>query len=227
MNSSSPSRSPPRPPPPAHKNAQKASNRRSSDSAVPQGPSYAPKGRRGPGAERRGSWQDQRHAGSGRQAAQQDAELKIVLIVNTRKREELHRKCYSCPTYATLQVSTGILSATEHTQLAEFHMFHGTIKLKVQVVDFPDVTCDMTDEAVRKEVQLCTTLTFPYSSAICLVVRADVRFTPEEYATYRKTRELLGERMFDNMVVLFTMGDKLPAADRTTFRNSFSGPTRN
>ncbi|XP_070189758.1 GTPase IMAP family member 6-like isoform X2 [Littorina saxatilis] len=109
------------------------------------------------------------------------------------------------------EVSTGILSATEHTQLAESVRQHHNEEIKLQVVDFPDVTCDTAEEAALKEVQLCTTLTYPYHSATCVVVRADVRFTPEEYATYRKTRELLGEHMFGNMVVVFTMGDKLPA----------------
>ena len=84
----------------------------------------------------------------------------------------------------------------------------------MQVVDLPDVTCDMDEETVEQEIQRCRALTYPVPAATCLVIRADVRFTPEEYAAYRKTRELLGTLASGNLVVVFTMGDKLPADDK-------------
>ena len=68
----------------------------------------------------------------------------------------------------------------------------------------------MDQQSVEVEVQRCNSLTYPFPSATCLVVRSDVRFTPEEYAAYRKTKELLGRRASGNLIVVFTMGDKLP-----------------
>ena len=82
------------------------------------------------------------------------------------------------------------------------------------MVDLPDITSDMTDERAASEVQDAMTLTFPCPSAICVVVRADVRFTPEEHATYRRTMELVQghvQKATDRLVVVFTMADRLPA----------------
>ena len=82
------------------------------------------------------------------------------------------------------------------------------------MVDLPDITSDMDDETVARELQKAMTLTFPCPSAICVVVRADVRFTLEEHATYRRTMELVQGHVrnaTERLVVVFTMADRLPA----------------
>ena len=87
----------------------------------------------------------------------------------------------------------------------------------MQVVDFPDVSSGMDEKSVKKEVHRCLALTYPSPSATCLVIRADVRFTPEECAIYRKTKELLGTRASGNLIVVFTMGDTLPTDNEVFF----------
>ena len=87
------------------------------------------------------------------------------------------------------------------------------------MVDLPDITSNMDDSTAARELQHAMTLAFPCPSAICVVVRADVRFTPEEHASYRRTMELVQgheKTARGRLVVVFTMADRLPAQLRVT-----------
>ena len=58
-------------------------------------------------------------------------------------------------------------------------------------------------------------LSIPFRHLSCRQV--DVRFTPEECAVYRKTKKLLGTRASDNIIAVFTMGNKLPTDSEVFF----------
>ncbi|KAK7498004.1 hypothetical protein BaRGS_00010875 [Batillaria attramentaria] len=115
------------------------------------------------------------------------------------------------------KVSVGVGSATKHAELAE------DVTRTYKVVDTADVS-EMEEEAAKNEVQQWKALTSPHPTAILLVVRADVTFTSTEYDAYRQTKELLGQQLCDNLIVVFTMADRLIMDTEHTFEKELEDP---
>lgn len=108
------------------------------------------------------------------------------------------------------KVAVGVMTATRHAEMAE------DATRIYKVVDTADVS-QFGKDAVKSEIQQWKAMTSPHPTALLLVVRADARFTPKEYAAYRQTRELLGRQLCDNLIVIFTFADRLGFDGEYTF----------
>lgn len=79
-----------------------------------------------------------------------------------------------------------------------------------KVVDTPDICMEEMEIKDRsKELEDWLLLTSPGPTAILLIIRGDVRFTPEEDTICQTTMKLLGDHYYDSLVVVFTMKDNV------------------
>nr|KAG5693397.1 hypothetical protein BaRGS_009870 [Batillaria attramentaria] len=97
---------------------------------------------------------------------------------------------------------------------SSFRIFSGHRMLKMrlrQVINTPDLANPRkTDEEAKREVETWLQRADNRTpDAVLLVIRSDRRYTREEFNVYQQLKGLLGDKLGDNLVVIFSMGDRL------------------